>query len=74
MQSLFHSRFNARPMQWSVAQCLLVCCWFPGGGGGQQMSHVHMQMDMGVGVAVGVGDTCIIVCGHTVNFRNTQLN
>lgn len=40
------------------------------------MSHVHMQMDMGVGVAVGVGvgDTCIIVCGHTVNFRNTQLN
>lgn len=67
MHSLFHSRFNARPTQWSVEQCLLV-----GGGGGQQMSHVHMQMDTGMGV--GVGDTCIIVCGHTVNFRNTQLN
>lgn len=74
MQSLFHSRFNARPMQWSVAQCLPVCWSEAGGGGGQQMSHVHMQMDMGVGAAVGVGDTCIIVCGHTVNFRNTQLN
>lgn len=56
-------------MQWSV---------LVGGGGGQQMSHVHIDMDMdmgvGVGVGVGVGDTCIIVCGHTVHFRNTQLN
>lgn len=50
----------------------MFACLLFGGEGGQQMSHVHMQMDMGVGG--GVGDTCIIVCGHTVNFRNTQLN